>query len=98
VQGAQKHLEKLKKEMVVLLQLHKDNPDDQDGQLPQPELKQCGVVKRACVVANAHFLPAQIDLDNPEGKEQLLPLIDGEAEEGEEEEEEEEDEEEGEED
>ena len=97
MQGAQKHLEKLKKEMVVLLQLHKDNPDDPDGQLPQPELKQCGVVKRACVVANAHFLPSQIDLDNPEGTDQRA-LIDGEAEEGEEDEEDEEDEEEGEED
>jgi hypothetical protein len=98
VQGAQKHLEKLKKEMEDLLRLHKDNPNDPDNNLPLPELKQCGVVKRACVVANAHFLPSQIDLDILEGKDQVMELIDGEAEEGDEEEEKEEDEEEEEED
>jgi hypothetical protein len=67
VQGAQKHLEKLKKEMEDLLRMYKDNPDDPDGELPQPEIKDCGVVKRACMVANAHFLPSKIDFDNPEG-------------------------------
>ena len=93
MKGAQKHLDKLKKEMEDLLRSHKDNPADPDNLLPLPQLKQCGEVKRACVVANAHFLPSQIDLDNPEGTEQRGFFEDEAEEEAEEEEEEEEEEE-----
>ena len=93
VKEAQRHLALLKVEMAEQIQAFVATATGGSDDPRAPQVGECLVVKRACVGANAHFLPVAIGLQDPdlgeedEGDEadaaDSNDLIDVEAEEGE---------------
>jgi hypothetical protein len=71
VDEAQKLLEKMQSEMkekVKVFEERKGADFNEDEPGAPPELEDCSVVRRTCVMGNAHFLPVEIMLEKPKEK------------------------------